>query len=93
VPGSLPSELGTLTDMHFFATTNNDFSGTLPTEFGNLKSLEQLWPGNNYYSGAIQTKSGRLSLLEKFHAWDSRNAGDVDGILCKGNGKEAVWTT
>ena len=34
--GTLPTELGELTDMKEFYAYTNDFNGTIPTELGNL---------------------------------------------------------
>ena len=37
--GTLPTELGLLTDLKFLYVSQNSFSGTIPTEIGELQLL------------------------------------------------------
>ncbi|KAJ1384360.1 Leucine-rich repeat-containing N-terminal, plant-type [Sesbania bispinosa] len=51
ITGSLPYELGLLTDLALFHINSNDFCGSLPTSFRNLHLLNELDISGNRFSG------------------------------------------
>jgi Leucine-rich repeat (LRR) protein len=61
--GSIPTELGVLTDLSRLALSKNTLSGTIPTEFGLLAELSHLFLGINDLNGTIPTELGLLTEL------------------------------
>ncbi|ORX38769.1 hypothetical protein BCR36DRAFT_374611 [Piromyces finnis] len=57
--GSLPSELGNLSNLQYIYLSNNAFTGSIPSEFGNLLKLEILSLRDNLLSGFIPPELGR----------------------------------
>ncbi|KAK7391072.1 hypothetical protein VNO78_19410 [Psophocarpus tetragonolobus] len=51
ISGSLPQELGLLTDLSLFHINSNRFCGSLPKSFGQLHLLHELDISNNQFSG------------------------------------------
>ncbi|KAL2469840.1 Leucine-rich repeat extensin-like protein 6 [Abeliophyllum distichum] len=51
ISGSLPEELGLLTDLALFHINSNRFCGTLPASFSGLRLLYELDVSNNLFSG------------------------------------------
>ena len=61
--GSLPPEIGNLTELRTLTLLLNDLSGSLPPEIGDLTELRQLWLQANDLSGSIPPELGNLSNL------------------------------
>jgi len=61
--GSIPSELGNLSNLEILSLWGNGLSGSIPTELGNLSNLSQLYLSNNQLSGSIPAELGNLSNL------------------------------
>lgn len=51
--GTLPSELGYLTNLEYLYIRGNQYSGSLPTQIGFLTSLQQLDISGNLFTGAL----------------------------------------
>ncbi|KAJ4968056.1 hypothetical protein NE237_014757 [Protea cynaroides] len=51
IAGSLPEELGLLTDLALIHLNSNRFSGTIPESFNNLQLLYELDLSNNLFTG------------------------------------------
>ncbi|KAF8401737.1 hypothetical protein HHK36_012683 [Tetracentron sinense] len=51
IAGSLPEELGLLTDLALFHINSNSFTGTIPGSFQNLHLLYELDVSNNRFTG------------------------------------------
>ena len=72
--GSLPTELGLLTDLERLWLDQNNcpegcLTGTIPTEIGSLSNLRELNIGSNkLLGGSLPTEIGQLSKLESFKA-------------------------
>jgi len=62
--GTIPPELGNLTNLELLSLYGNDLTGTIPPELGNLSNLEGLLLHNNNLSGSIPPELGNLSNLE-----------------------------
>ena len=61
--GSLPAELGDLSNLVTLALGRNNLSGQLPSTLGDLSALQTLSLSDNDFSGAIPPTLGRLSNL------------------------------
>ena len=61
--GSIPSELGSLSNLTLLHLEANQLSGSIPSELGNLSSLLSLSLGINQLSGSIPSELGSLSNL------------------------------
>jgi len=61
--GTIPSELGNLTNLTGLYLFNNTLSGSIPSELGNLTSLIDLFLFNNTLSGSIPPELGNLTNL------------------------------
>ena len=62
--GSIPSEIGLLTNLQLFAVGKNWLSSSIPSELGQLSnSLQTLSVLENAITGALPSEIGRLSLL------------------------------
>ena len=63
--GTLPSELGNLTNLTELKLPDNQLSGSIPSELGNLANLTHLWLYSNQLSGAIPPELGNLANLKE----------------------------
>lgn len=59
--GSIPAELGNLTNLTTLYLYDNSLSGSIPAELGNLTSLIRLDLYNNSLSGSIPAELGNLT--------------------------------
>ncbi|MBC6422793.1 MAG: putative Ig domain-containing protein, partial [Hormoscilla sp. SP12CHS1] len=59
--GTLPSELGDLSNLFELYLNDNDLSGTLPSELGDLSNLQYLYLYDNSLSGTIPNSINALS--------------------------------
>ncbi len=61
--GSIPTELGNLSNLEELELNSNQLTGSIPTELGNLSNLEELELNSNQLTGSIPTELGNLSNL------------------------------
>jgi len=64
--GSLPQELGNLSELTWLNLEYNSLTGNIPSELGNLLNLEKLELSVNQLSGSIPPELGNLLNLERF---------------------------
>ncbi|GAB4478496.1 MAG: hypothetical protein OHK0057_29510 [Thermoflexibacter sp.] len=62
--GTLPSEIGNLTDLRIFWVMSNSIVGTIPSTIGNLTNLRDIRFHDNSISGEIPVSMGNLVNLE-----------------------------
>eukprot|EP00934_Nitzschia_sp_Nitz4_P003832 Nitzschia sp. Nitz4//scaffold47_size129522//64425//66352//NITZ4_003554-RA/size129522-snap-gene-0.198-mRNA-1//-1//CDS//3329552809//3822//frame0 len=64
--GSLPREIGLLTDLRTLILNQNKLEGSLPSEIFGLESLESLELFRNQFSSTISTQFAQLTNLRSF---------------------------
>ncbi len=62
--GTIPTEIGLLTNMMSLSATHCDLWGQIPTEIGKLTLMEQMWFYGNWFSGTIPTELASLPNLK-----------------------------
>ena len=61
--GSIPPEIGNLTNLGYLWLSDNQLTGSIPTEIGNLTNLERLYLYSNQLTGSIPPEIGNLTNL------------------------------
>ena len=78
--GTIPTDIGTLTELQELSISNQRFSGTIPTEIGQLSKLKALDLSHMQLSGTIPTEFESLSHLERFSVHGNLLTGNVPNI-------------
>ncbi|MCZ0954476.1 MAG: leucine-rich repeat domain-containing protein, partial [Rhodospirillaceae bacterium] len=79
--GSIPAELGDISNLEELWLYNNELSGPIPGELGDLSSLRLLILSLNQLSGSIPTGLGNLSNLELLSLNANKLSGPVPAEL------------
>ena len=69
--GSLPAELGNLSNLTRLALNRNSLSGSIPTELGSLSNLSIIGLARNQLSGSLPASLGNLSGLQRLSLHDN----------------------
>ena len=75
--GTIPPELGNLSQLTHFFIYNNHISGTIPPELGQLSKLTNFDIRNNEVSGTIPRELGNLSQLTYFDIDTNQISGTI----------------
>ncbi|WP_440121419.1 leucine-rich repeat domain-containing protein [Tenacibaculum sp. Ill] len=75
--GTLPPEIGNLTNLTFLNISSNKLTGEIPTQIGNLIKLKELSISNNQLSGVIPKEIGKLTLLERLSLGSNQLTGAI----------------
>jgi len=75
--GTLPVELGDLTNLILLYLHQNLLTGSIPVELGSLNSLTQLNLSDNQLSGNIPTELGNLPILTQLYLDQNLLAGSI----------------
>ena len=75
--GTIPSELGNLTNLTGLYLNNNSLSGTIPVELGNLTNLIDLRLYYNSLSGSIPVELGNLTNLNTLYLMHNSFSGSI----------------
>ena len=75
--GSLPAEIGDLTELIFLEVGSNQLSGSIPPELGNLNNLIYLSLTANQFSGNIPPELGNLSSLTQWYMNHNQLTGEI----------------
>ena len=92
IGGTLPSELGLLTNVERLSLYENNIQGTIPTELGLLESVKDFWLGDNMLQGTLPAELGQLRRLEYFSIPNNEFAGTLTPALFLGWSKSDTLT-
>ena len=79
--GSIPSELGNLTNLQSLSLQINQLSGSIPAALGSLTNLQKLWLRSNQLSGTIPSQLGNLTNLQELVLWSNQLSGSIPASL------------
>ena len=75
--GTIPPELGSLTNLTALSLWGNQLSGSIPPELGSLARLEDLNVGSNQLSGSIPPELGSLTNLTSLRLGINQLSGSI----------------
>jgi len=75
--GSIPPEIGNLTNLTELELAGNQLSGSIPPEIGNLTKLTKLGFTDNQLNGSIPPEIGNLSNLTFLNLIDNQLSGSI----------------
>ncbi len=75
--GTLPKELGNLTELTDLYLNHGGLTGPIPKELGNLPKLEQLILNDNRLTGPLPKELGNLPKLRRFSFGDNQLTGEI----------------
>jgi Leucine-rich repeat (LRR) protein len=75
--GSIPPQLGSLSNLVHLHLGDNQLSGSIPPELGGLSNLEDLVLYINQLSGSIPPQLGNLSNLGALYLWNNQLSGSI----------------
>ena len=75
--GTLPPELGDLTQLRRLVLDDNELTGPIPPELGKLSRLTMLDLSWNGLSGAIPAELAALPLLDSLQLWNNELSGPI----------------
>ncbi|RWR97274.1 MDIS1-interacting receptor like kinase 2-like protein [Cinnamomum micranthum f. kanehirae] len=77
INGSIPSEIGILTNLRELRLSNNQISGSIPPSLGNLSNLVTLVVNENELSGPIPQEIGNLTKLNQLILYYNNITGSI----------------
>ena len=89
--GSIPRELGSLSNLESLLLSSNDLSGPIPAELGNLSNLESLSLNSNNLTGPIPPELGKLSSLERLYLSANDLTGPIPAELGNLSNLNTLW--
>ncbi|MEJ2356116.1 MAG: leucine-rich repeat domain-containing protein, partial [candidate division WOR-3 bacterium] len=75
--GSIPPEIGNLSNLRYLYLQNNQLTGSIPPEIGNLSNLKRLPLHYNQLTGAIPPEIGNLSNLNLLELGNNQLTGVI----------------
>jgi len=75
--GSIPPEIGCLTNLEYLSLENNQLTGSIPPEIGNLTGLTTLNLWGNQLSGEIPVEIGNLTNLTYLTLTSNQLTGEI----------------
>jgi len=77
ITGSIPPEIGNLTNLTYLNFWGNHLTGSIPPEIGNLTNLTYLSLGWNNLTGSIPSEIGNLTNLTRLYLDDNELTGEI----------------
>ena len=78
---SLPTTIGSLSNLEYFNFAHNKITGQLPSTLGSLVRLRELWGGENEFEGSLPTELSSLTRLETLSIHQTTSANGIGGPL------------
>jgi len=82
VSGTIPTEIGLISNLASFSVANTTLKGKIPNEIGNLSSLRRLWLFGNQLTGEIPTALNNLNQLEVVELHGNELVGKMPDGVC-----------
>ena len=79
--GTIPPELGSLSNLQYLWLSSNQLTGEIPAELGGLSNLRRLDLSGNELSGEIPAELGSLSNLRKLDLSGNELSGEIPSEL------------
>jgi len=79
--GSIPPEIGNLTNLTKLKLYNNQLTGEIPPEIGNLTNLTYLYLYTNQLSGSIPSEIGNLTNLTYLYLYNNQLIGEIPSSI------------
>ncbi|GEM_PF-1772908 len=79
--GSIPSQLGNLTNLQHLVLNDNQLSGNIPSQLGNLTKLATLILRRNQLTGIIPSQLGNLTKFVTFDLGSNQLSGNIPASL------------
>ena len=80
--GSIPPEIGNLTNLTHLQLNNNQLTGSIPSEIGNLTNLTYLGLSSNQLTGEIPSEIGNLTNLTHLYLSYNELTGEIPQQVC-----------
>lgn len=75
--GSIPEEIGNLTELYTLDLSGNTLTGEIPSSIGNMHILGYLYLSNNQLTGSIPQEIGNLSDLRACYIYENQLMGNI----------------
>jgi Leucine-rich repeat (LRR) protein len=75
ISGTIPTEIGHLTELRVMAITDTDMDGPIPSELGQLLQVDECFLNHNSLSGTVPTELGNLINLKHMALSDNELSG------------------
>jgi len=89
--GTLPFEIGYLTDCTVLSLYGNSLSGTLPATLGQMAELKKLWLDENEFTGFIPSELGLLRNVDDISIYENQLVGTLPTELGLLSRMERFW--
>ena len=89
--GSIPSSLGSLTNLLFLSLSNNDLTGSIPSSLGSLTNLQELSIAATQLTGSIPSSLGSLTNLTQLDLHFNQLTGSIPSSLGSLTNLTTLW--
>ncbi|GMN45440.1 hypothetical protein TIFTF001_014626 [Ficus carica] len=91
--GSVPPEIGQLSDMQYLSLGINNLTGPVPQELGNLTKLISLSFSSNSFEGQLPKEIGNLTLLQQLYIDSSGVSGPIPQEFANLKSLTILWAS
>ncbi|VXD15923.1 T9SS type A sorting domain-containing protein [Marinoscillum sp. 108] len=89
--GTIPEDVGNLSELTFLSMAGNALTGTLPTTLGNLTSVQYMYLSTNSLSGSIPPELGNMTSLTALTLFDNQLTGSVPAELADATALDLLY--